>query len=81
MAGGAKIFGILYISDVEDANASFESLGGNIIYGQVINDAKLGSYNGTFQIVWNANTVLQAAGTGGLGNVLGGWADIHDVWD
>jgi hypothetical protein len=81
MAGGAKIFGILYISDVEDANASFESLGGNIIYGQVINDARLGSYNGTFQIVWNENTVLQAAGTGGLGNVLGGWADIHDVWD
>ena len=81
MAGGAKIFGILYISDVEDANASFESLGGNIIYGQVINDAKLGSYNGTFQIVWNENTVLQAAGTGGLGNVLGGWSDIHDVWE
>jgi hypothetical protein len=81
MAGGAKIFGILYISDVEDANASFESLGGNIVYGQVIIDAKLGDYNGTFQVVYNENAIVRAAGTGGLGNVIGGWSDIHDVWE
>lgn len=81
MAGGAKIFGILYISDVEDTNAFFESMGVNIVYGQVINDATLGSYQGTFQVVYNPNAILRAAGTGGLGDVIGGWSDIHDVWE
>ena len=81
MAGGAKIFGILYISDVEDADAAFESLGGNIVYGQVINDAGVGSYQGTFQVVYNENAILKAAGSSGIGNVVGGWSDIHDVWE
>jgi hypothetical protein len=78
MQGGATIFGILYVSDVELANASFESRGNNIVYGQVILDAQFGSYNGTFQIVYNENLLVRANGTGGLGNVIGGWSDFHD---
>lgn len=82
MAGGATIFGILYVSDVEDISATFESQGNNIVYGQVILDAEFGSYNGTFQIVYNENLLVRAAGTGGLGNVLGGWTDFHpDGWE
>jgi hypothetical protein len=81
MRGGAKIFGILYIADVEDATASFVSLGTNIVYGQVINDATIDDFNGTFQIVYNENAIVKAAGTGGLGNVVGGWLDFHEDWD
>jgi hypothetical protein len=81
MAGGAKIFGVLYIADVEVAGATFESLGGNIVYGQVINDANFGSYQGTFQVVYNENAILRAAGSGGLGDVIGGWSDFHAVWE
>lgn len=78
MAGGATIFGILYVSDIEDPSASFESQGNNIVYGQVILDAQFGSYNGTFQVVYNENLLVRANGIGGLGNVIGGWSDFHD---
>ena len=81
MQGGAKIFGVLYLADVEDINASFVSLGSNIVYGQVINDAIFEDYNGTFQVVYNENAILRAAGTGGLGNVIGGWSDFHKDWE
>jgi len=81
MAGGATIFGILYVSDIEDTSASFESQGNNIVYGQAILDAAFGTYNGTFQVVYNENLLVRATGTGGLGNVLGGWSDFHpDGW-
>ena len=81
MAGGAKIFGVLYIADVEDATASFVSLGTNIVYGQVINDAVFEDFNGTFQVVYNENAIIRAAGTGGFGNVIGGWSDFHKDWE
>jgi hypothetical protein len=81
MAGGATIFGVLYVGDVEDSTATFESQGNNIVYGQVILDAEFGSYNGTFQVVYNENLITRVSGTGGLGNVVGGWADFHhDAW-
>jgi hypothetical protein len=81
MQGGATIFGVLYVSDVE-TNSYFESRGNNIVYGQVILDAEFGSYNGTFQVVYNENLLTRVSGTGGLGNVLGGWADFHTAdWE
>ena len=79
--GGAKLYGVLFITDVEDANAEFQSLGTNTVYGSVINDAILGSYNGTFQVVW-ADDVAEKAGNGnGLGSVIGGWSDFHRDWE
>jgi len=80
MSGGATIFGVLYVSDVEDGSAQFESQGNNIVYGQVILDAQFGSYNGTFQVVYNENLLTRISGSGGLGNVPGGWADFHSDW-
>jgi len=82
LQGGATIFGVLYVSDVERSNAFFESRGNNIVYGQAILDAQFGSYNGTFQVVYNENLLTRVSGTGGLGNVLGGWADFHpEDWE
>lgn len=79
--GGAKIYGVLFISDTEQSSATLESNGTNTVYGQVIVDATLGSYTGTFQVVYNENAVEQASGGGGLGSVIGGWADIHPEWE
>jgi len=82
MQGGATIFGVLYIADVEVSTAYFESRGNNIVYGQVILDAEFGSYNGTFQIVYNENLITRLPATSGIGNVLGGWADFHTAdWE
>ena len=77
MSGGATIFGVLYVADIESSEASFESQGTNIVYGQVILDAEFGTYNGTFQVVYNENLITRISGSGGLGNVLGGWSDFH----
>jgi len=79
--GGAKIYGIVYISDAENPAAALYSNGNNTVYGQVIVDATLGSYTGTFQVVYNENIVAKASGQGGLGGVIGGWADFHPSWE
>jgi len=50
------------------------------VYGQVILDATLDSYTGTFQVVYNENAIALGSGLGGLGTVLGGWADFHPNW-
>jgi hypothetical protein len=81
MNGGATIFGTLYVSDAENPAASVESRGNNIVYGAAIIDATLGSYNGTFQVIYNEKLVHLSGGQGGLGNVLGGWSDFHRDWD
>ena len=85
MAGGTKLFGVLYVTDVEVGvgNAEFEVQGNNIVYGQVIMDADYGNnYNGTFQVIYNENLIARVSATGGLGNVPGGWADYHPAaWE
>ena len=78
--GGAKIYGTLFITDVEDGAATLESNGTNTVYGSVIVDGTLGSYLGTFQVVWNDTSSRKAGESGGLGAVLGGWSDFHRDW-
>jgi len=79
--GGAEIFGVLYITDTEDSDAELQSKGNNTVYGSVIVDGVLGSYQGTFQVVWNENATEKAPGGGGLGSVIGGWSDFHRDWE
>jgi hypothetical protein len=79
--GGAKLYGTLFITDVEDSNAELQSNGTNTIYGSTIVDGTLGSYQGTFQVVWNENTARPAGADGGLGSVPGGWSDFHSDWE
>jgi len=78
--GGANIYGILYISDAETSSAELDVIGTNTVYGQVIVDAQLAKYTGTFQVVYNENTIGKASGGGGLGSLIGGWADFHPSW-
>jgi hypothetical protein len=79
--GGAKIYGTLFVTDVEDSAAELQSNGTNTVYGSAIVDGTLGSYQGTFQVVWNDNTSRKAGAGGGLGAVLGGWTDFHQGWE
>lgn len=76
LAGGAKIFGVLYVFDGEDGNATLESQGTNTVYGAVIVDATMGNYTGTFQIVYSDGVLARAAGLAGVGDVSGGWRDF-----
>lgn len=79
--GGANFYGILYISDTEVPGAELDVNGNNTVYGQVIVDASMASYTGTFQVVYNETAVGRAAGGGGLGTVIGGWSDFHPGWE
>jgi hypothetical protein len=79
--GGAKFYGVLFVTDVEDSTAELNSIGVNTVYGSVINDATLAAYQGTFQVVWAEDVSEKAGNGGGLGSVLGGWADFHQDWE
>ncbi len=76
LRGGAEIFGTLYVFDGEDINATMNSNGTNTVYGNVIVDAVIGSYQGTFQIVYADGVIANANGIGGVGSVSGGWRDF-----
>lgn len=78
--GGAQLWGVLFVTDVLHADATFESQGTTTIYGAAVVDAELGSYSGTFQIVYVDSVVRLASQTGGIGNVTGGWTDFHEFW-
>ena len=78
--GGAKVYGTVFVTDVENPNAELLSNGTNTVYGSVIVDGILGSYQGTFQVVWNENTSRKAGIGGGLGTVIGGWSDLETDW-
>jgi hypothetical protein len=80
LAGGAELFGVLFVSDVLHDDATFESGGTNTIYGAAIVDAEIGSYTGTFQIVYIDAIAQLASQSGGIGKVAGGWTDFHPVW-
>jgi len=78
--GGAEFFGTLYVSDIENADAEFQSNGTNTIYGAGIIDGTLGRYNGTFQIVYIGDERDRPREIPLLGSVPGGWTDFHADW-
>ncbi|MFT5769714.1 MAG: hypothetical protein ACI9H8_001694, partial [Lysobacterales bacterium] len=71
LAGGAEIYGILYVFDGEDINAEVNSLGNTTVYGGVIVDAVMGHFQGNFQIVWAEGVLASANGLNGVGSVSG----------
>jgi len=80
MNGGAKLYGVLFVTDAEGTNGEYQSSGTNTIYGAAIIDGLLGSYTGTFQIVYNDNLIGRAGERGSLGKIYGGWTDFHEDW-
>jgi hypothetical protein len=78
--GGAEFFGTLFVTDVENSDAEFQSNGTNTIYGAGIIDGTLGRYNGTFQIVCIGDERDRPREVPELGEVPGGWTDFHTDW-
>lgn len=78
--GGAAMFGTLYVTDVENADAEFQSNGTNTIYGAGIIDGTLGRYNGTFQVVYIGDERDRPTQVPLLASVPGGWTDFHRDW-
>lgn len=79
-AGGSSLFGILFVTDVEDSTAKLNAVGTMTIYGQAIIDATLDQYQGTFQIVYVDAAIDGALEPAGFGKVAGGWTDFHGDW-
>jgi hypothetical protein len=74
--GTNNIFGVVFITDVEDPDATWDASGTNIVYGSVIIDAELDSFVGTFKDIYNADVSMLAAGSNGIGTLSGGWRDF-----
>lgn len=73
--GGAIIYGTVFVTDVEVANATFEANGGMTVYGQVVVDAIFSKLQGTFAVVYDESVVAAAGGASGLGTLNHGWRD------
>jgi len=80
MVGNTKIYGVLLITDVELTDAAIHSAGTNTVYGAVLVEGDIAHFQGTFQIVYNADLIERATKTGGLGKIFGGWTDFHQDW-
>ncbi len=75
-----SLFGVLVVTDAENAAAEFSGNGHGTIYGAAVMDAEMNHFNGTFQIVYLDNVVQKTFGTGVFGALQGGWTDIHADW-
>lgn len=74
--GGNEIFGVIFLTDVEEPAAQWNASGNNIVYGSVIIDAELNGFVGTFKVIYNDKVSLLAAGSDGIGALSGGWRDF-----
>ena len=80
VSAGASLFGVLFVTDVEEPNAEFTGNGHATIYGAAVMDAEMEHFNGTFQIVYLENVIQPAVERGNFGAVAGGWTDFHPIW-
>jgi hypothetical protein len=78
--GNASLFGLLFVSNVENPDAILKGAGNNRFYGAVIVDAEVGNFAGTYQIVYNQAILTRAASYGGLKRMNGGWTDSPLYW-
>ena len=74
--GDNNIFGVVYITDIEAAGATWRASGNNIVFGAMIIDAELDAFLGTFQIIYNKDVSSLAPGSDGIGTLSGGWRDF-----
>lgn len=79
--GGTKLFGTLYLTDVEVPTATITTNGNMTVYGAAIIDGTVGAFTGTFQLIYVESIQRIVAGTGGMGTLAGGWTDTHRDWE
>jgi hypothetical protein len=81
LGGGAIVYGVVMVTDIEGRDAQFDASGGATVYGAVLVDGELEpNYGSNFEIVWNDQLVRLATKRGSLGKLYGGWTDFHEDW-
>jgi hypothetical protein len=76
-----NLFGVVYITDVLNAEPEFNALGTNTVYGALVADLLTEmDFGGDFELVYIDAIVDLASQSGGIGKVTGGWSDFHPVW-
>jgi hypothetical protein len=79
--GGVNLFGVVYITDILNAEPEFNALGTNTVYGALVADLLTEmDFGGDFELVYVDAIVDLASQSGGIGKVTGGWSDFHPVW-
>jgi hypothetical protein len=78
--GTVSVFGTLFITDVLDPQATLDAHGTMTLYGAAIVDGIMGSYTGTFQLVYLDDIIKLSLESGKFGNASGGWSDFHQDW-
>jgi hypothetical protein len=76
ITGNVTIFGVLYVFDGEDATAEFTGAGTASIYGALVIDANMDGFNGTVNVVYAEDILIEAADLGSFGAINGGWRDF-----
>jgi hypothetical protein len=79
-ASGSEFFGMLFVTDVEDDDATLNTQGDATVYGNVVVDGILGEFSGTYNVVYNDGLVADVSATGSLGAITGTWTDFHRKW-
>lgn len=81
LGGGVLVYGVVMVTDIDEKDALFDASGGGTVIGAVIIDGELEpNYGSNFEIVWNDELVRLATKLGSMGNMYGGWTDIHEDW-
>lgn len=80
MHSGAELYGMLFVTDVEDSDAALRTTGNATVFGSVVMDGAFGHHAGTFQVVYNDDIIADVSTAGGLGNLTGSWTDAHRHW-
>jgi hypothetical protein len=80
--GGVNFFGVVYITDVLNAEPEFNALGTNTVYGALVADflEPPMTFGGDFELVYIDAIVQLASQSGGIGKVAGGWTDVSPIW-
>jgi hypothetical protein len=78
--GNTEIWGVLFLTDVEDATAHLDSSGTNFIFGSAIVDADIDIFAGTLKLIYTEAAIVRAHGSGVLGALMGGWTDFPKCW-
>jgi hypothetical protein len=80
LAGGASIFGTLFLSDVLQPTAELAAVGGLTVYGAAVVDTTIDKFSGTYQLVYVEDIINRSVENGRFGEVSGGWTDFHADW-
>ncbi|MEJ8567245.1 hypothetical protein [Elongatibacter sediminis] len=75
MHSGSELYGMLFVTDVENGDAELSTTGDATVFGSVVMDGVFGEHSGTFQVIYNEDIMADVSAVGGLGSLTGSWTD------